>query len=191
MRIFAVYDEGSASISIYGSDDESIEAPTSPFIELDEEDSRLPIRYKLIDGAVVDYYPGYSDEDILAMAETPEAPVANDLPAMQRAALEEVRNYFDTIVTSYKCDAAPYEVATWETQRIEYSEWVKNNDAAIPYCRALAAGRGIPLDDLMGKIYIKITRLAAAQGQQHAIETMIASATSAEELDAILQALPR
>lgn len=51
--------------------------------------------------------------------------------------------------------AAPYgqeERETWFTQLKEADEWLADNSADVPFITALAAARGIPLADLVGKI---------------------------------------
>lgn len=192
LKTYAVNVPGTEQVVICGIDTDLAELPHSPFLEIPEGNSTLAARYAVVDGEVVDHYQGYTDEEVLELLEAgaPPPSLQASLDDLKQEAIQMARGFFEDQVCLFKSDAAPYEVATWETQRIEYSEWVKDHDAPIPYCRALAAGRGIALDVLMEKIYIKITRLAAAQGQQHALETAILNAASPEELSAVLAALP-
>lgn len=192
LKTYAVYNPGTDQVLICGIDPDLTQLPTEIHMEIPDGSSKLAIRYGVSDSSIVDNYQGYTDEEVIELTSIPdvsEAP-AQTLDEMKQLAIRAVRDFFEGQVSIFKSDAAPYEVATWETQRIEYSEWVRDPNASIPYCRALAAGRGISLELLMDKIYIKITRLAAAQGQQHALETAILNAASPEELSLTLNSLP-
>lgn len=190
LRYFAIYNPGTGASDILIQDDEeSLILPDVPYLELNEEDSRLGSRYRLQDGMLVDAYPELTDDALNVGLAAPSVSTEEDLANAKRAAIQQLRDYIENIIESFKNDAAPYEFSTWETQRIEYSEWVKDKDAAIPYCRALSAGRGITLEELMAKVSGKITQLASLQGKQHALETLIESATSEEEIKQYLSVL--
>ena len=99
--------------------------------------------------------------------------------------LAEVRQAFESKVAALKSDCAPYEVETWAIQTQEYSRWMADNTAPIPYVTAIAAGRGISVDALMAKIGAKVAGLAYLQGQQQAAEDRVKAATTREELFAV------
>ncbi|MBZ0105434.1 MAG: hypothetical protein K8H84_07355 [Sulfuricella denitrificans] len=112
-------------------------------------------------------------------------PVPASLLEAKAARTQALRDYFEAIVSAVKADAAPYEIATWETQRTEYMAWEANNASPTPYVAGLASARGMTIPDLMAKIAAKVTAFAALQGTQHALETAINAATTQDELDAI------
>lgn len=192
LKTYAVLNSGTGEVLICGIDSDFAELPSDIYLEIQEGGSTLAARYIVVNGEIVDNFQGYTDEEVMELIAGETSPETPDqsLEEMQQFAIKSVRDFFEGQVSIFKSDAAPYEVATWETQRIEYSEWVRDSNAPIPYCRALAAGRGISLELLMEKIYIKIMRLAAAQGQQHALETAILNAASTEELSLVLNSLP-
>lgn len=184
LKTYAIYDDDAFVVNVLNIDsDETGFEPKGIFKELDEGDSQLGLRYGASDSEIIDLHPDMSDAEVLALHTTATTSY-NTLDEEKALAISMLRDACETLVNNFKCDAAPYEVATWETQRIEYSEWARDINAPIPYCRALAAGRNIPLETLMDKIHIKITRLANLQGQQHAAETAILEAPSFEILEA-------
>ena len=97
-----------------------------------------------------------------------------------------LRSHFESVVASVKADAAPYEVATWETQRTEYMAWQANNATPTPYVSGLATARGLTVPELMAKIAAKVAAFATLQGTQHALETSINTATTIKEVEDII-----
>lgn len=155
---------------------------------LPEGSSGLALRYRYDESTdvLVDNYPDMTDEEVLANVLSEEqVQQVNILSELKAAKLREVRTHFEAVMTWVKSQAAPYEVSTWDTQRIEYTDWMIDNTTPTPYVSGLAEGREIPLADLMAKIGVKIAAMARIQGAQHKLETAVESASTLEELEAI------
>ena len=191
MKIYAFVDEFTNTVSVSELPENDPELQSGQvFKELGESDSKLALRYQYKNGQVVDQYPGMSDEEVLAkILEAQQANAQGQaidaLAQAKKSKLLEIRNHFNNIVEGIKNDVAPYEVATWDVQRIEYAEWLVNKDAAIPYVRALATARGIDIDTLMGKIGVRVAALASVQGAQQALEVQVEACGSVEAVMAI------
>jgi antitoxin component HigA of HigAB toxin-antitoxin module len=111
--------------------------------------------------------------------------VPTTLDEAKQVKIQQIRDHFNAIVDTIKQDAAPYEVATWETQRQEYVAWTVNSSSPTPYCSALATVRGLTLQDLMTKIGAKISGLATVQGTQHRLEKLVEAATTIDDVNAV------
>ena len=96
-----------------------------------------------------------------------------------------IRSNFDAIVASVKAAAAPYEIATWETQRTEYMAWQANSLTPTPYVSALSAARGLTVPELMALIAPKVAGFATIQGTQHKLEKLVEAAATIAEVEAI------
>lgn len=82
---------------------------------------------------------------------------------------------------------APYpqaELLTFDKQEAEARAWLADNTAPTPLLSALAAGRGIPLDELAGRIIAKADAFAAVSGfvigQRQALEDALNACADAE-----------
>ena len=149
------------------------------------DESTLAVRYRVVSGEIVDQYPGQSDEQVLQAVKLATTVDVTTIGAVKKDKIAKIRHHFDNVINGIKSDAATYEVATWDTQRIEYAAWVSDKAASTPYVDALAQGRGIERDVLMGKIGAKVAGMATLQGMQHALEERVEKATTVEEVDAI------
>ena len=152
---------------------------------LKDDESTLAIRYHIVSGEIVDKYPELSDEQVLQSIKVDNASGLADLDSFKKDKISKIRLHFDSIINRIKKDAAEYEVATWDTQRIEYAAWVSDKAASTPYVDALAQGRGIDRDALMVKIGVKVAGMATLQGMQHALEERVEQANTQEEVSAI------
>ncbi len=103
----------------------------------------------------------------------------------KRDRIAAIRDHFEAVVAAIKADAAPYELDSWPIQRAEYVAWLMDPASPTPYVSGLAAGRGITLQDLMGKIGTKVAGLSTIQGTQHRLEKLVESATSIAEVEAV------
>ena len=182
---FANEFNGNVTVSLLDESDPEVQAGQI-FKELGEGESRLAARYVLEKDQIVDAYPGKTDDEVLAsiLANHQAIPVL-DLAQEKKLKIVEVRGYFNAAVKSIELDAAPYEVATWDVQRAEYAEWLKDKTTPTPYVSILAAQRGIDIETLMAKIGYRVSALAAVQGMQHAMESKVEACTTAEEVQAI------
>ena len=191
MKTYVFVDEATGAVSVselLENDPELQEGQV--FKELGESESKLSLRYEYVNGEIVDQYVGQTDEMVMAkiLADhevAVQAPKINDLDLAKKVKLQAVRTYYNNIVETLKSDVAPYEVATWDVQRIEYADWLKDKAAITPYVTALAAGRGMSVDDLMVKIGVRVTALANLQGAQQALEVAVQACATAEEVEAI------
>lgn len=111
--------------------------------------------------------------------------VYTDIQLARSGKLAEIRAFFEGVVGRLKQDVAAYELASWDTQREEYTRWVMDNSVPTPYVDGLVLGRGIDKTVLMGKIAAKITGFSALQGTQHHYEDLVAAATTVAEVNAI------
>ncbi len=108
--------------------------------------------------------------------------------ALQRAKLQKIRairTHFDGIVTGLKAGVAAYEVATWDTQRTEYTAWSIDPTVKTPYVSSLALARNEALDVLMGKVGVRVQALATLQGTQQRLEKEAEAATDMATVNAI------
>ncbi|MBZ0103994.1 MAG: hypothetical protein K8H84_00035 [Sulfuricella denitrificans] len=112
-------------------------------------------------------------------------PVPASLLEAKAAKTQAIRDYFERVVQSVKAAAAPYEIATWETQRTEYMAWQADPATPTPYVSALAAARGLTVPELMAKIAPKVAGFATIQGTQHRLEKLVEAATTIAEVEAI------
>lgn len=183
---FANEFNGLVSVSILDETDPEVQEG-QVFKELTEAESKLGLRYRYDADKkiIVDSYPGLDDEAVLAQIKSSEETPTADLATEKKLKIAEIRNHFNNIVETIKLDVAPYEVATWDVQRIEYAEWLKDNSAPIPYVTALAEGRGMAVPDLMAKIGYRVTALARVQGIQQALESQTEACETIEQVQAI------
>ena len=152
---------------------------------LKDDESTLAVRYQVLSGEIVDKHPEMSDEQVLQSIKVDNTPGVMDIDALKKDKISKIRLHFDSLINRIKKDAAEYEVATWDTQRIEYAAWVSDKAASTPYVDALAQGRGIDRDALMVKIGVKVAGMATLQGMQHALEERVEQANTLEEVNAI------
>lgn len=113
---------------------------------------------------------------------------ALDVPTLddaKRNRIAAIRDHFEAVVAGIKADAAPYELDSWPIQRAEYVAWLMDPASPTPYVSGLAAGRGITLQDLMGKIGTKVAGISTIQGTQHRLEKLVEAATSIAEVEAV------
>lgn len=79
---------------------------------------------------------------------------------------------------------------TWPTQESEADSWTANHAAATPMLSAIAAQRGMAIDDLVSAVLIKASEFkvlaGSILGNRKAKIDLIAAATTAEELRAIV-----
>ncbi len=158
--------------------------------ELENDKSKLALRYRYQKetNEVVDFYPTMSDEEILAeiLVVHQSSMSGSALDRLKQEKLQQVRQHFNQLMNGIVAQSAAYEVATWDTQRVEYTAWLSNNEAPTPYVSALAESRSLTLQDLMARIGLKIEAAARLQGTQHATESLVEAASSEEEIDAIV-----
>ena len=159
--------------------------PQMVITKLSDDQSTLAVRYRVVSGKIIDQYPELTDEQVLQSIKTTTSVDVTTIEAVKKDKISKIRQHFDGIINRIKSDAASYEVATWDTQRIEYAAWVSDKTSATPYVDALAQGRGIERDVLMDKIGAKVAGMAALQGMQHALEERAEKATTLEEVDNI------
>lgn len=153
--------------------------------------------YKLVDGEAVERFPGGDFASKLARAEHAarierdgqtlqvRGQDVNSLAAWQALYIERVREHANSIVGSFRKAGAAYEEETWEIQRQEYISFLKDPTNPTPYCDALAAARQLSRDALMDLVGEKLAGLATIQGTQHHIESLIETAQTVEEVQAI------
>lgn len=135
-----------------------------------------------VHGDTVRYvYPNGASETKVFVSVTPVVTLAG----AKSAKISAIRAHFETIITSVKADAAPYEIDTWDTQRQELMAWEQNNTTPTPYVAGLAAARGMTVAALMAKIAAKVTAFAQLQGAQHALEAQVEAALTVEDVEAI------
>ncbi len=100
--------------------------------------------------------------------------------------IREIRAYFDVVINGIKASVAQYEVATWDTQRVEYTTHLADSAAPTPYIDSLATARGIDRLELLAKVGAKISALATVQGKQHALEKIVEECVSVAEIDGVV-----
>lgn len=159
--------------------------PQMVVLPLKDNESTLAVRYHVVSGEIVDKYPELSDEQVLQSIKVDNTTGLTDIDTLKKEKISKIRLHFDSLINRIKKDAAEYEVATWDTQRIEYAAWVSDKAASTPYVDALAQGRGIDRDALMVKIGVKVAGMATLQGMQHALEERVEQANTQEEVNAI------
>jgi hypothetical protein len=195
MKKLVKFDEKGRGINLVEVDRDEIHS--GEFVVPEGITSNLACRLKLVEGEVVDAYPGMTDAEAVAAVEAEikaedDAEVAarkgfdvNNLAGAKGFKLKQIRDRFNAIIAGIKADAAPYELETWDIQRAEYMAFLANAEAPTPYVEGLATARGISKAELMAKIGSKITGLATVQGTQHSLEKAVEAAATLAEVNAI------
>lgn len=113
-----------------------------------------------------------------------------DLEALRSTKLTEI-NRQSRIEAGALISAYPeFERLTWPDQEREARAWQSDNAAETPTLDAIAAARGLTLDDLVTRVIAKADafRLAAGQlaGKRQALEDQIGAAATEAEIEAIV-----
>lgn len=99
--------------------------------------------------------------------------------------LVDAKNYFNDLMDNTAIYTANFELSTYATQENEWRAWTADKTSHTPYADVLAAMRGITKEELMYKIGLKIQFFASIQGQLHAYQDIISSATTLAELEVL------
>ncbi len=88
----------------------------------------------------------------------------------------------------------PAERLTWPTQQAEALAWQANSTAPTPFLDGIAASRGITPEDMRQKTLENVLLFMGASqqlvGQRQKLKDQITAATTVEEVQAIVWALP-
>jgi len=86
-------------------------------------------------------------------------------------------------------DTPAFEVQTWAIQSVEAKSWHADNNAPTPMLSIIATQRGIPVDVLRAKAYVKAIAyeqiVAVVAGQRQKYEQQIEAAETLAEIQAI------
>ena len=108
--------------------------------------------------------------------------------------LTEINSACDAILNAATATYPETEVLTFDQQLIEAQAYTADDTAAVPLLRALAAARGIELDDLVQRVIAKsnaFTQLSGyIIGQRQALEDRLDTCTTADEIEAITVDIP-
>lgn len=103
MKTYAFADEiaGTVTVSELHETDPEVQEGQA-FIVLEDNDSKLALRYGYKDGKIVDLYPGLSDEGVLAKLLSDQKSAASsagidDLSVAKKTKLSEIRTYYNGI----------------------------------------------------------------------------------------------
>lgn len=151
------------------------------------------------------YYTGYTDADIPILSSTIiepetvnhiiwnhsanvweiESTPTQTLEEIQKEEIINCHQFFDDIIDNVFSGLASFEPQTFATQEEEWRLWNEDNTASTPYVDILCTRRNIDKTTLMGKIGTNVMGYADAQGNMHALEDAILSATDIPTLEYI------
>lgn len=115
---------------------------------------------------------------------------APTLEEARAAKLTEINSACDAILNTAVLTYPETEVLTFDQQTSEAKAYQASGNASdAPLLSALAAGRGIRLDDLVQRVMAKHTAFSALSGyvigQRQALEDRLDASTTVEEIEAI------
>ena len=115
---------------------------------------------------------------------------APTLEEARAAKLTEINSACDAILNAAVLTYPETEVLTFDQQTSEAKAYQASGNASdAPLLSALAAGRGIRLDDLVQRVMAKHTAFSALSGyvigQRQALEDRLDASTTVEEIEAI------
>ena len=112
------------------------------------------------------------------------------LEEARAAKLSEINSACDAILNGAVQSYPETEVLTFDQQTSEARTYLASGNASdAPLLSALAAGRGITLDDLVSRVMAKHTAFSALSGyvigQRQALEDQLDACTTVAEIEAI------
>jgi len=108
------------------------------------------------------------------------------LEELKQEKLEIINSLYQDKMNKLKSQYPQDEIKTWDTQRNEWQEWIKDTEnAKTPFVDKLAEARGISRETLLNKIGEKVLLIAKLTGKRQALEDKINSAKTEEELNSI------
>ncbi len=115
--------------------------------------------------------------------------LAARVEALRARKLHSARQRCDSAMTELENGYPQSEIKSWAKQEAEALAIMGQSGAPTPLLAAIAAERGIALDDLAARVLAKVGVFASAAGQiigqRQAAEDAIMAATTAAELEAI------
>ncbi|BCD61757.1 hypothetical protein NrS5_53 [Nitratiruptor phage NrS-5] len=112
-------------------------------------------------------------------------PATKTFDEIKQEKLKEIKNKFQQFINSIKSQYAPYEIESFQDQREEWREWVKDNSTPTPIVDALAQARGIDRVELLNRIGQKVVQIISIQGLQNKLEDQVNAAQTIDEVEAI------
>jgi len=79
---------------------------------------------------------------------------ANELAEQRDEKRHAIDDEFSKLIAGIKAGYSPDEIQSWPQQERQAQEWSANNAAPALLLRAMAAGRGVPINILVDKILI-------------------------------------
>lgn len=150
------------------------------------DDAEGPVdRYSIVDGEVVDAYPGKTETEVNEILRLKAESDPDRVREAQRAKIQAIRSHFNTIMVGLKADVAPYELETWTQQANEYDRYQTDSSKPTPWIDGLAKGRGITREQMVTLIGRKIEAMASIQGAQHRLEKLVEAAKTLSEVSAV------
>lgn len=117
------------------------------------------------------------------------AELAARVDALRARKLREARQRCDSAMTALENGYPASEIKSWPKQEAEALAVIRDTGDPTPLLAAIAAERGIELDDLATRVLAKVSIFAAAAGQiigqRQAAEDAIMAATTVSELEDI------
>ena len=112
------------------------------------------------------------------------------LEELKTVKLAEINSLYDAATSSLVATYPSTELLTFDKQEQEARAWLADDTVATPLIDALALGRGIDKAELVRRIIAKADAFAVATGyltgQRQGYEDMLDSATTVEEVEAIV-----
>lgn len=127
------------------------------------------------------------DPDNRPMLQNPPTAALSEIRQLK---LDELNRGFESRVSVLKQSYSLSEIHTWDKQEAEARSYLLDSTIQTPLLSALAAARGISLDDLVNKVIIKSDHFATAVGTligiRQKLEKELITSTTVEEFDPII-----
>ena len=139
----------------------------------------------------------WADVDAYAEAHpemvTEEQPYTPPVPTLEQtkaAKLSEINKAADAAIATLTATYPDREISTFDKQESEARAYAADATASTPLLSALSEARGIPLPDLVRRVFAKAATFAVASGsiigQRQALEDRLDACTTVEEIQAII-----
>ena len=139
------------------------------------------------------YFQSWSVSNIYGTTEEAEAAsiaaATEKISSLRASKLHSARQRCDSAMAELEKDYPQSEIKSWAKQEAEALAVSNQPNSPAPLLAAIAAERGIALDELAAKVLSKAAVFASAAGQiigqRQAVEAAIMAATTVTELEAI------
>ncbi|MGO4402185.1 hypothetical protein [Achromobacter sp. PAB15] len=125
-----------------------------------------PVDAKDVEPEVYQRFSGSPPDGKILGASDDGDPCWVDLPPLELGQAKEIKRAeivraSSLSVQQYVDEYPAFEVATWAVQESEAIAWLRDSNAATPFCDVLADERGISREDLMNRVVRKAEEFRA------------------------------